>query len=497
MAELGQSTPRTLEACKRAGFELRELIPKSLNDFYIPGDFLERQKLRFNHFEERRQQKLALVLAERNKILETKVNESSFYAPAQNLTIMETLIGKEARRLEKDLKAQLRFYETVEKDNSDQLTKEAKLKDLVARRSERVSKIVSLKKVKKEELKAKNAQKEKVHAVRYVETQSEKNNRRKAFFKHLMKDMQRFQQWESEKAQKPRETQMKISKGGSHVKSFHDKVTAMLAENDSRRKLLIEKHANKVFLHKKKVEEENFQKLLKHENITIKLIDAKENRDRKARAEEVKREEVRKMLEEEVMRVNTLLLTKEQLLKQRQQIVRDQESVRGKPINIKLLGPGPADYSKHSEDLFNVPAPVISDVKPKLHMVQGTIDFELARSSDIPGVGEYSVAGELDTKGVAIGKGEKKTYLDQAERQSVILPGPGAYLDIESRHESLGVPKISRVYYPYAPAVAEHSPGPAAYSVDAFMRKEGSKNEQSILPHLRQALAMKQIKHVN
>ena len=45
------STPRTQAACKMCGVDAAELIVKSLSDFYVPGDFLERQRLRFSRYE--------------------------------------------------------------------------------------------------------------------------------------------------------------------------------------------------------------------------------------------------------------------------------------------------------------------------------------------------------------------------------------------------------------------------------------------------------------
>ena len=47
------STPRTQKACKLSGIDPQELMVKPLSDFYVPGDFLERQKLRFTHYEVR------------------------------------------------------------------------------------------------------------------------------------------------------------------------------------------------------------------------------------------------------------------------------------------------------------------------------------------------------------------------------------------------------------------------------------------------------------
>merc|ERR1719281_1774511 len=63
-------TPRTKEACKRTGILPSELRVKALQDFAIIGDRPERQRMRFDHYESKRQEKLKIVLAERSKLMQ-------------------------------------------------------------------------------------------------------------------------------------------------------------------------------------------------------------------------------------------------------------------------------------------------------------------------------------------------------------------------------------------------------------------------------------------
>merc|ERR1719159_1473787 len=69
-------TPRTVEACQRLGFLLSDLEAKAFDTFWIPsGDkaaALVKQKLRFEHRERRRQERLSMVLRERERLIEEK-----------------------------------------------------------------------------------------------------------------------------------------------------------------------------------------------------------------------------------------------------------------------------------------------------------------------------------------------------------------------------------------------------------------------------------------
>jgi len=63
-----KETPRTKEALKRCGILMHELKIKPFAEFHRPTDTIEKQRLRYNHYETRRQSKLSLVLQERAKV---------------------------------------------------------------------------------------------------------------------------------------------------------------------------------------------------------------------------------------------------------------------------------------------------------------------------------------------------------------------------------------------------------------------------------------------
>merc|ERR1719399_2605617 len=132
-------TPRTKDAFLRSGLTKADLVVKAYQDFFVPGDLPEKQRLRFNHYETRRQEKLNLVLQERAKIIAERAKTGGLGDTLnyQSLQLMEGLLDTESKRLEKTLRAQLRYHQAVERENGLQLTKEQGLKGKLGYRKER------------------------------------------------------------------------------------------------------------------------------------------------------------------------------------------------------------------------------------------------------------------------------------------------------------------------------------------------------------------------
>merc|ERR1719453_2690819 len=119
-------TPRTREACKALGLILEDLHFRPFESFAIPGDMKEKQQMRFDHFEKKRKEHLAQVLAERANVIvkNAKKGEVPGVQSAQFLSMLESLFEKEAKRLEVDLKNQLRAHSMVVQENEAQLKRE-------------------------------------------------------------------------------------------------------------------------------------------------------------------------------------------------------------------------------------------------------------------------------------------------------------------------------------------------------------------------------------
>ena len=496
------STPRTLEACKIAGVAPSELQPRSFSEFYVPGDLLERQRLRFNHFEHRRQELLNDVIQERARLIErgpSTLDQGTIEA-AGNLAVMEALIGKEARRLERDLRSQLRFYATVERDNEEQLSKEEQLRQIVHSRKSKIQNAEKIKQIKSEKIKVHRNAREKIHQTLVKQIRQDFGGRQTAFVAHLVEEDRRVHQFRAGRAS---ETSDKSKVWRDKVHVIKSRFEQILDEQNIKGQSILDRHLNKLHSLEKKKVVETQARLLRHEETTLKLIDAQSKRKRMARLDQSRREMIAKQIDEEVQRVSTLISTKEEIMRQRQQILRQQESIKGRPMNIKKITPGPADYSQYMDSIHEHPAPKISDVKPPL-MVPGALDFELKRAQGLPPPGAYDLkvlpSGDAywpDT-GVSIGKGEKRTYLDEEQSRKKFLPGPGRYYEGAMKAGSLiatGAPKLVRDYYDADKAPEwirpnDNTPGPATYTVDSFTRTERARKGQKAIPALAKALMM-------
>merc|ERR1719453_2902437 len=119
-------TPRTREACQSLGLILEDLHFRPFESFAIPGDLKEKQQMRFDHFEKKRKENLAQVLAERANVIvrNAKKGEVPGVQSAQFLSMLKSLFEKEAKRLEVDLKDQLRAHSMVVQENEAQLKRE-------------------------------------------------------------------------------------------------------------------------------------------------------------------------------------------------------------------------------------------------------------------------------------------------------------------------------------------------------------------------------------
>merc|ERR1719440_324355 len=124
-------TPRTREACRSLGLVIEDLHFRPYESFSLPGDMKEKQQMRYEHSEKKRKEHLAQVLAERANVIvrNAKKGEVPGVQSAQFLSMLESLFEKEAKRLEVDLKNQLRSHSSLVKENENQLKMEEEFAD--------------------------------------------------------------------------------------------------------------------------------------------------------------------------------------------------------------------------------------------------------------------------------------------------------------------------------------------------------------------------------
>ncbi|CAM9703462.1 unnamed protein product [Chrysoparadoxa australica] len=64
------TSPRSLESCLRAGYDPSDLMPRSLEHFKVKGEASNLTQMRYEHAEQRRQERIATVIREREAIIE-------------------------------------------------------------------------------------------------------------------------------------------------------------------------------------------------------------------------------------------------------------------------------------------------------------------------------------------------------------------------------------------------------------------------------------------
>lgn len=491
-------TPRTREACRRMGLVLDDLQFRSLDHFYIPGDIKEKQQLRYEHYERRRKERLAQVLAERAKVIaeNSKKGEVPGIQSGQFLSMLESLFEKEAKRLETDLKGQLRQHSALVRENEEQLTKEAALQDKLVLRDQRRE----LVKKHIEEIgdKTRSAvdtrfahSHELIHKMKtdFVEKQA-------AFARELLAEEERLARFDEEKRQ--------LSSDKSQI--FREKVERM---KDKNREMIVERRQEgeqklleieaRISAVQQRREEEQRNRMMKSEEQHLHLMDVRETKNRIERVDGYRREELREQIDTNIERIETLLALKDQLLDQRKGRNLKAEATKGsRGISLKRdCLPGPGHYEAPPSCLSELPAPRIGKSK-----VPGMVDTAIAGTKDNPAPGSYdtSILPNGAQLGVAGGgefnKRNRDSFLDEVMRIKEHIPAPGRYESHKSsldsratkmardRIASEGIDKFSAKRYPAWARPATETPGPAGYSVDEYQRKEVLRRAQRSLPNL-------------
>jgi hypothetical protein len=74
------TSPRSLNACLRVGFDPRELLPLPIDAFSMTADHkrhltTEEQKIKYSHFEARRREKIRIVRSEYEEVIKALAKE--------------------------------------------------------------------------------------------------------------------------------------------------------------------------------------------------------------------------------------------------------------------------------------------------------------------------------------------------------------------------------------------------------------------------------------
>jgi hypothetical protein len=463
---------------------------------------VEKQRLRFNHYETRRQEKLNLVLQERAKIIAERVKTGGVGDTLnyQSLQLMEGLLDTESKRLEKTLRAQLRYHQAVERENGLQLTRESTLKGKLGYRSERRQvassmydakskqlKEISLAKEKHaEELQQKLEQQGELEQAKHIANILDEEVRLKEFAKQkITASQEKSERWKEKcrimKLRKEEEDLKKELKGQVQLENLNAKMEQVdINQAEAIRQLKI-----------------------KHEEEALKLVDAKDKIERLRRKDEFRRELIRGHMDQQTERVDTLLKLRDQIVEQRKVRIKQSAVVKGRPANIRGMTPGPAHYQPLPSCLKEMPVPKISSVKPP-NLMQGSIDMMCKLSKQVPPPGTYDPrllpngkhleVDIVDGCTTRIAPGTKPSFADDAARTFKHNPGPGTY-ELKSTNALKHSVRIVRDYVDTSDKPPKWcdpvtgTPAPDEYVLDKFT-KAGRFKQSSSAPQLAKALSM-------
>lgn len=492
-------TPRTREACRSLGLVIEDLHFRPYESFSVPGDLKEKQQMRFDHFEKKRKEHLAQVLAERANVIvrNAKKGEVPGVQSAQFLSMLESLFEKEAKRLETDLKNQLRSHSSLVQENEAQLKKE---EDALRREDVRLARKQEAGRLKneigektREKCNArldKNAEANKKLQEEFLDKQVKFKESQKAEEYRLARFQEEKGQMSAEKSRvwKERVEDMKVKQKQAVIDRREEGIVRLQQ---------IEAKIGAVTMRR---DGEQMNRQIRSEEQHLHIMDVRSQKDRIDRCESFKREKLKDEIDGNVERIETLLALKDQLLEQRKARTSKAEATRGsRGLNLRRdCLPGPGQYEMRASSLTE---------NPVMRMAKSNtpdfIDQTVKATAANPPPGNYDAlvlpSGDLVSKsgpcGVNFGNNQRTTFLDDAMKAKEHLPAPGTYktapqLDqraTKMRRESInnaGLDKFSAKRYPVWARPATETPGPAGYNTDAYTRKEVLRRAQKSLPNL-------------
>mmetsp|Transcript_41346 Transcript_41346/g.128842 ORF Transcript_41346/g.128842 Transcript_41346/m.128842 type:complete len:540 (+) Transcript_41346:190-1809(+) len=492
-------TPRTREACRRLGLVLEDLQFRTQDSFANPGDLKEKVQLRFEHFEKRRKERLGQVLAERAKVIaqHAKKGEVPGVQSGQFLSMLESLFEKEAKRLESDLKGQLRQHSALVRENEDQLKKEEMLQEKMMLREQRRE--ASKKYHQDNGAKAKQRLEDRLSANAEQVAKLDEDFREKQM-NHARQMLAEEERMERFMAEKEALSNDKSALFREKVERMKEKTQQMAIERriEGENKLQeIEMRIQQVHARR---EDEQKRRQMQSEEQHLHLLDVREQKSRIERVDSNRRGELREHMEHDHERIETLLALKDQLLVQRRGRNTKAEAAKGaRGCNLKRdFLPGPGQYEAPRSTLADVPTMKIGKAK-----VTGIVEDAVKGTLMNPAPGSYMTSlmpngDRVDKASLSGGKfraRDRDTYLDDAVKAKGHLPPPGCYEAKAQLNpngpamrrdyvDTLSKGKSDKKQLPAWAGPRRDGPGPAGYCVDDYMRKEAYRRAQRSLPNL-------------
>lgn len=490
-------TPRTREACRRLGFVIEDLQWRPPDSFANPGDPKEKVQLRGEHYEKKRRDRLSQVLAERAKVIaqDAKKGEVPGVQSGQFLSMLESMFEKEARRLEGDLKGQLRQHSSLVRDNEEQLEKERKLQEKQNVRQQR--RAASEKHFQKlgNEAQSKLEERFQKNTKQLAKQDEGFREKQTSHARQMLAEEERMERFQFDKAQESSDKSAIFRAKVETIKYQNQQRTIEERDEGEAKLKEIEMRIAQVQANRDK-EQKNRQ--MRSEEQHLHIMDVREEKSRRDRLDGYRRGELKEQVDANVERIETLLALKEQLLDQRRdRNTRAAASQNARGVNLKRDAlPGPGQYEAPPSTLQNLPGGKIGKA-----VVPGMVDEAIKGTAKNPAPGSYDTTVLPDGKSLVPSNGgkfgvrDRDSYLDDAIKAKDHVPAPGRYqaksqLDhrgTEMRRDRIvnpGTDRHDKRQYPVWARPSTDTPGPAGYSVDDYSKKEVLRRVQRSLPNL-------------
>lgn len=373
---------------------------------------------------------------------------------------MTAFISKEAKKLEKQRKNQLRRNLRIERSNQIQNDKQVSHRIKRQRWDRKLVSVEGSKQERARVLKLINGARFQVHEKLASKVTIESVQHRDSVIARNLEQEHRADQNLSRLKRESESADVWNAKYGE----VRDRLSLKEIESERKKAKILEnlEHSNRLFLQRKACRVRYHQ--LKGADVNLRLVDALEKRNKIESEKEMKLVEIKSLINKEDDDGLAEIFTKGAIL-QRRKAVAELERLNA-PSAVSLLGdiPGPAEY----DPVLPATAPAISFAKSAhLH----------ASSPDGPAPGAYNPRVLVDgTKPwmeipvASFGTSSKTSFIEQHAKHTRSTPGPAAY-DIPALLPPNTAPKIvADLELPRKRD--EQTPGPATYTVDTFTKTE-------------------------
>eukprot|EP00913_Durusdinium_trenchii_P023602 g22174.t1 len=340
-------------------------------------------------------ERFSQVLAERAKVIaeNNKKGDLPGAQSAQFLSMLESLFEKEAKRMEIDMKGQLRQHSSLVKENEEQIRKEGQLQEKILQGDQRRELVMQKLDEKGKLSRLGHAAGTKprvtsafvaVSGCQELQEKLEKDHQEKqaSYAKEMLAEEERLARFMEERKVLNLE---KTAIFRERVLQMKEKTELLQEERRLEGEKRLQDIEVKIDNVAKRREEEQKQRQLRSEEQHLHLMDVREAKSRIDRVDGYRRQELREQIHSNVERIETLLALKDQLLDQRKGRNTKVESTRGsRGLCLRDIQPGPGTYEAPPTCLHELPAARIGKSK-----VPGLVDEAIKGTRHNPAPGSY------------------------------------------------------------------------------------------------------------